>query len=175
MVPRYEGYSLDDNGLLRFNKIIYVSPNDELRILILSEALQAIYMAHPRVTKMKKDLKPLFFWKGLKVDIVSFIMRCLECQQVKAEHRHPKGLLQPESKWEVISMEFIIGFPLMTRRYDSSFVVVDTLTKSAHFIPVCTMYKEPDIARLFIIDILRLHGVPKRNISDRISVFTGRF
>jgi hypothetical protein len=76
-------------------------------------------MAHPGVTKMKADLKPLFFWKGMKADIVSYVVRCLECQQVKDEHRHPTGLLQPhvipESKWEVISMEFIIGFPLMDK------------------------------------------------------------
>jgi hypothetical protein len=78
----------------------------------------------------------------MKVDIVNYVARCLECQQVKAEHRHPSGLLQPhairESKWEVISMDFIVGFPLTTSRNDSIFIVVDTLTKSAHFIPMCT-------------------------------------
>jgi hypothetical protein len=76
-------------------------------------------MAHPGVTKMREDLKPLFFWKGMKEDIVNYVARCLECQQVKVEHRHPVGLLQPhaipESKWEVISMDFIVGFPLTTR------------------------------------------------------------
>jgi hypothetical protein len=179
MVPRYEGYSLDSDGLLRFRGRIYVPPNDELRMLILSEAHRAVYMAHPGVTKMRADLKPLFFWKGMKADIVNFVARCLECQQVKAEHRHPAGLLQPhaipESKWEVISMDFIVGLPLTARRHDSIFVVVDTLTKSAHFIPVRTTYQAPDIARVFISEIVRLHGVPKKIISDRGSVFTGRF
>jgi hypothetical protein len=66
MVPRYEGYSFDNDRLLRYNNIIYVPPNDELRSLILSEAHRAVYMAHPGVTKMKEDLKPLFFWKGMK-------------------------------------------------------------------------------------------------------------
>jgi hypothetical protein len=148
-------------------------------MLILSEAHRAVYMAHPGVTKMRADLKPLFFWKGMKADIVNFVARCLECQQVKAEHRHPRGLLQPhaipESKWEVISMDFIVGLPLTARRHDSIFVVVDTLTKSAHFIPVRTTYQAPDIARVFISEIVRLHGVPKKIISDRGSVFTGRF
>jgi hypothetical protein len=136
-------------------------------------------MAHPGVTKMKEDLKPLFFWKGMKVDIVSYMARCLECQQVKDEHRHPTGLLQPhvipKLKWEVISMEFIVGFPLMARRHDSIFVVVDTLTKSAHFIPVRTTYQVPDIARVFVSKIVRLHGIPRRIISDRGSMFTGWF
>jgi hypothetical protein len=72
--------------------------------------------------KMKEDLKPLFFSKGMKNDIVNYMEICLECQQVKVEHRHPVGLLQPqaipESKWELISMDFIIGFPLTKRRHD---------------------------------------------------------
>jgi hypothetical protein len=128
---------------------------------------------------MKEDLKPLFFWKGMKADIVSYVARCLECQQVKVEHRHPAGLLQPhvipESKWEVISMDFIVGFPLTERRHDSIFVVVDTLMKSAHFIPVHTTYQVPDIARVFVSDIVRLHGVPRIIISNRGSMFTGQF
>jgi transposase InsO family protein len=72
-------------------------------------------------------------------------------------------------------MDFIVGLPLTARRHDSIFVVVDTLMKSAHFIPVRTMYQAPDIVRVFISEIVRLHGVPKRIISDRGSVFTVRF
>jgi hypothetical protein len=61
MVPRYEGFYFDSDGLLRFKGRIYIPPNDELRMLILSEAHRAVYMAHPGVTKMRVDLKPLFF------------------------------------------------------------------------------------------------------------------
>jgi hypothetical protein len=61
MVPRYEGFSFDSDGLLRFRSRIYVPPNDELRMLILSKAHRAVYRAHPGVTKMRADLKPLFF------------------------------------------------------------------------------------------------------------------
>jgi hypothetical protein len=63
-------------------------------------------------------------------------------------------------------MDFIVGFPLMARRHDSIFFVVDTLTKSDHFIPVHMTYQAPDIARFFMSDIVRLHGMPKRIISD---------
>ena len=83
MIPRYEGYSLDNDELLRYNGWIYVPPNDEMRNLILNEAHRVVYMAHPRVTKMKEDLKPIFFWKGTKTDIVNCVARCLECNQVK--------------------------------------------------------------------------------------------
>ena len=69
---------------MRFKGWIYVPPNDELRILILREAHRGVYMAHPVVTKMRADLKPLFFWKGMKADILNFVARCLESQQVKA-------------------------------------------------------------------------------------------
>ena len=72
-------------------------------------------------------------------------------------------------------MDFIVGLPLTARRHDSIFVLVDTLTKSAHFIPVRATYQTPDIARVFISEIVRLHGVPKKIISNRGSVFTGRF
>jgi hypothetical protein len=136
-------------------------------------------MAHLGVTKMRADLKSLFIWKGMKADIVNYVARCLECQQVKDEHRHRAGLLQPhtipESKWDVILMDFIVGFPLTVKRHNSIFIVVDALVKSAHFIPMCKTYQAPDIYRVFISDIVRLHGVPKRIISDRGSVFTGQF
>ena len=135
---------MDNDGLLRFKGRIDVPPNNGLRSLILNEAHRAIYMAQPRVTNMREELKPLLLWKVMKVDIVNYVARCLECQQVKDENRHIGGLLQPhaipESKWEVISMDFIVGFPLTARRHDSIFVVVYTLMKSAHFILVCMTY-----------------------------------
>jgi transposase InsO family protein len=179
MIPIYVGYSLDSDGLLRYNGRIYVPPNDELRNLILNKAHRVVYMVHPGVTKMKADLKPLLFWKGIKNDIVNYVARCLEFQQVKAKHVHPTGILQPhaipESKWEVISMDLIVGFPLTTRRNDYIFVVVNTLMKSTHFIPVRTTYQAPDIARIFVNEIVRFHGVPRKIISDRGSIFSGHF
>jgi hypothetical protein len=79
MVPRFEGYSFDSKGLLRFRGRVYEPPNDELRMLIQSETRRAVYMAHPGVTNMRADLKPMFFWKGMKADIVNLMARCLEC------------------------------------------------------------------------------------------------
>jgi hypothetical protein len=70
-------------------------------------------------------------------------------------------------------MDFIVGLLLTTRRHDSIFVVVDTLTKNEHFISMCTTYQEPYIASVFISEIVRLHGVPRRIISDRGSMFRG--
>jgi hypothetical protein len=79
-----EGYTLDSGRLLSYNGRICVPPNDEMKKLMLIEAHRVVYMAHPGVTKMKTNLKPLFFWKGMKNDIVNYVARCLECQQVNA-------------------------------------------------------------------------------------------
>jgi hypothetical protein len=178
-VPKFEGYTLENDRWVRYNNRICIPTNDELRISISSKAHRVVYMAHLGVTKMKIDLKTLFFWKGMKADIDSYMVRCLECQQVKAEHRHQVGLLQPhiipQSKWEVILTDFIFGFPLTARRHDSIFMIVDTLTKSTHFIPIRMMYQVPNIARFFVSKIVRLHGVPKMIISNRESMFTRRF
>jgi hypothetical protein len=77
MVPKFEGFYMDNEGLMKFNNWIYVPPNDELRNLILKEDHKEVYMAHPGVTKMRVDLKPLFYWKGMKEDIVKYVSRCL--------------------------------------------------------------------------------------------------
>jgi hypothetical protein len=170
MVPKFEGFTMENDVSLRIKGRTYIPPNDGLRSLILNKAHRAVCMAHPGVTKMRADLKPLFLWKGMKADTVKYVDRCLKCQQVKAKHRHPVGLIQPhtipELKWEVISMDFIVGFPLTARIHDLIFVLVDTLTKSAHFIPMLTTYQAPDIARVYISEIVRLHGEPKRIIFD---------
>jgi hypothetical protein len=103
---------------------------------------------------MYENMRKLFFWVGMKHNIVHFIAKCLECQQVKGDHHHPTGLLQPHvvpmSKWEVISMNFFVRFPLTSHRHNSILVIVDKLTKSAHFILVRDTYDITDVARVFV-------------------------
>jgi hypothetical protein len=119
LVPKFEGFTVDNDELIRCNNQIYIPPNEELRILILNKAHSEVYMAHPRVTKMRAYLKPLFFCKGIKAGIVNYVAKCLEFQQVKTEHINQARLLQrnaiQESKWEVILMDFNVGFLLRTR------------------------------------------------------------
>ena len=96
---------------------------------------------------------------------------CMKCMQVKVEHQHPASLLQPLAvpkwKWEVVSMHFITGLPMTWRQHDSIMVVVDKLTKEVHFIPVKSTYETGDIAKIFMKEIFKLHGLPKEIISDR--------
>jgi hypothetical protein len=123
--------------------------------------------------------KKLFYWPRMKKDIADYLAKCLECQQVKVEYIHPTGMLQPlpipEWKWETISMDFITGIPKSTKHNDAIMVVVDKLSKVAHFILVKSTCKVIYIANIFMKEIFRLHGMPKEIISDRDTKFTSNF
>ena len=112
----------------------------------------------------------------MKTEVAEYIARCFECQQVKTKHQQPASLLQPlpipSCKWEIISLYFITGLPKNQNQNDSIMVVVDKLSKAAHFIPVKTTFKAANIADIFRKQIFRLHGVPKVIISDRDPKFT---
>src|SRR6266508_6234499 len=128
---------------------------------------------------MYQDLKTNYWWDGMKADIAAFVARCDICQRVKAEHQRPAGLLQPLPipvwKWDEISMDFIVGLPRTPKGHDSIWVIVDRLTKVAHFIPVRITFGGDKYAQLYVDHILRLHGVPSRIVSDRGPQFTARF
>jgi hypothetical protein len=115
----------------------------------------------------------------MKKDVFDYITRCMECQKVKVEHRHPVGLLQPlpipEKKWEVITMDFITGLPKTNKQHDSIMVVVEKLTKAAHFVPVKTMHTITNIADIFMKEIVRLHGIYRTIVSDKDTNFTSNF
>jgi hypothetical protein len=102
--------------------------------------------------------------------VAAHVAMCDVCQRVKAEHQRPAGLLHPlkipEWKWEEIGMDFITGLPCTQKGY-AIWVIVDRLTKVAHFIPVKTTYKGSQLAELYMARIVCLHGVPKKIVSDR--------
>ncbi|WVZ80919.1 hypothetical protein U9M48_028353, partial [Paspalum notatum var. saurae] len=169
----------DEQGTVWYKNRICVPDVDSIKKLILSEAHDTAYSIHPGSTKMYHDLKERFWWYGMKRAVAEYVAVCDTCQRVKAEHQRPAGLLQPlkipEWKWEEISMDFIVGLPRTQKGYNSIWVVVDRLTKVAHFILVNTTYSGARLAELYISRIVCLHGVPKRIISDRGSQFTSRF
>jgi len=165
--------------MLYFNKKLYVPNSNNLKNLILDEFHTSHYTGHPGYQKMVTALRKDYFWPRMKKQVIEYLARCLECQQIKAEHQHPAGLLQPlpipEWKWETISMDFITGLPQTRKNHDSIMVVVDKLSKEAHFIPVHSTYKAVQIAHLFMQNVFRLHGLPKVIISDRDVKFTSTF
>ncbi|CAJ2628780.1 unnamed protein product [Trifolium pratense] len=172
-------FSVSADGAILYEGRLCVPNDTELKQLILSEAHKSGFSIHPGSTKMYHDLKKDYWWPGMKTEIAEFVARCIVCQQVKIEHQKPAGLLQPleipQWKWEQITMDFVSGLPRTKKGHDSIWVIVDRLTKSAHFIAVKTTFKAPKYAELFISKIVKLHGVPLSIVSDRDARFTSRF
>ncbi|XP_071928130.1 uncharacterized protein [Coffea arabica] len=164
-------FKLGSEGVLRFRDRIVIPADEEIRKEILEESHRSKYTIHPGVTKMYHDVKSLYWWEGLKKDVAEYVQKCLTCQQVKAEHQKPSGLLQPleipEWKWEHITMDFVTGLPKSQKGFDAIWVIVDRLTKSAHFLPVSMSFSLEKLVKLYTEEILRLHGIPVSIVSDR--------
>jgi ribonuclease HI len=165
------GFRVDDKGTLWYENRICVPRNGDFRQIIMDEAHNSACSIHPGSTKMYMDIRQRYWWYGMKADIARFVAHCDTCRRIKAEHQKPAGLLQPLPipvwKWDEVGMDFVVGLPRIQKGHDSIWVVVDRLTKSAHFIPVRTNYGGEKLAKLYIENIVRLHGVPSRIVSDR--------
>jgi hypothetical protein len=172
-------FNISDDGVLKFGNRLCVPNDPSIKNDILEEAHRSPYTMHPGSTKMYRDLRETFWWNNMKREIAQFVEQCLTCQQVKVEHQRPSGLLQslpiPEWKWEHISMDFVSGLPRSPKGHDAIWVMVDRLTKSAHFIPIRMNYSLDQLAQLYIEEIVRLHGIPVSIVSDRDPRFTSRF
>ncbi|GJY81255.1 putative reverse transcriptase domain-containing protein, partial [Tanacetum coccineum] len=121
----------------------------------------------------------LYWWPNMKAIITEYVGKCLTCSRVKAECQKPSGLLvQPEIpmwKWERITMDFVTKLPKTSIGHDTIWVIVDRLTKSAHFIPTRATDSMETLTRLYIKEIVSRHGVPISISSDHDSHFTSRF
>lgn len=172
-------FQLDDQGVLWLEGKLCVPAEITLREEVMKEAHDSPFSIYPGSTKMYKDLKQHFWWNGMKRDVAEFIAKCFTCQLVKIEHQRPSGMLKPLEiptwKWENICMDFVIGLPRTLKKNDTIWVVVDRLTKSAHFLPIQESFKVDQLAILFRDEIIRMHGVPVSIVSDRDPRFTSRF
>ncbi|KAL0560205.1 hypothetical protein IC582_000605 [Cucumis melo] len=172
-------FSISSDGGLLFERRLCVPSDSAVKTELLSEAHSSPFSMHPGSTKMYQDLKRVYWWRNMKREVAEFVSRCLVCQQVKAPRQKPAGLLQPlsipEWKWENVSMDFIIGLPRTLRGFTVIWVVVDRLTKSAHFVPGKSTYTASKWAQLYMSEIVRLHGVPVSIVSDRDARFTSKF
>jgi hypothetical protein len=123
---------------------LVVPRREALKKKILDEAHMSRYSIHPGSTKMYHNLRQQFWGMRMKHEAARYISECDTCQKVKADYMKPGGLLQPlsilEWKWGDISMDFIVDLPMMARKFDSIWVIVDRLSKSTHFIPIHTRY-----------------------------------
>jgi hypothetical protein len=173
------GFTEDGQVVLWYKGRICVPNVKKLKYKIRREAHESAYSIHPGGNKRYHDLKTTYWWYGMKRDVIEYVALCDTCQRVKVEHQRLARLLQPlqvpEWKWEEIIMDFIVCLPRTQSGYDSIWVIVDRLTKVAHFIPVKTTYSRPQLVQLYMLRIVCFHGVPKKIVSNRGTQFTLKF
>nr|GFA16525.1 reverse transcriptase domain-containing protein [Tanacetum cinerariifolium] len=128
---------------------------------------------------MYQDMKKLYWWPNMKADIATYVRKCLTCAKVKAEHQRPSGLLvRPEIpvwKWDNITMDFVTKLPKSPQGYDTIWVIVDKLTKSAIFAPMREIDPLEKLEKLYLKEMVARHGIPVSIICDRNPRFASRF
>ncbi|GJV51498.1 putative reverse transcriptase domain-containing protein [Tanacetum coccineum] len=167
------------DGTLCLNNRSWLPCYGDLRTLVMHESHKSKYSIHPGFDKMYQDLKQLYWWPNMKANIATYVSKCLTCSKVKAEHQKPSGLLVqpeiPEWKWEKITMDFVTKLPKTTNSYDTIWVIVDRITKSAHFLPMRENDPMEKLMKLYMKEVVTRHGVPVSIISDRDGRFTSLF
>lgn len=175
--PNSQGYTLSD-GVIRYKQKIWVGACTTLQTKIISAFHSSALGGHSGSQDTYQRIKKLFLWDGLKTHVESFVKQCSVCQQAKHELCKQPGFLNPlpipSEAWRDISMDFIEALPKVNV-YSVILVVVDRFTKYAHFLPVKHPYTAQSIARLFLDNIVKLHGMPHTIVSDRDKVFTSTF
>ncbi|GKF11285.1 putative reverse transcriptase domain-containing protein [Tanacetum coccineum] len=157
-------FEQQDAGEIYFFDRIWIPSVVGVRKLIMDEAYTSRYSVHPGADKMYYDLRDLYWWPGMKRDIAEYVSKCLTCSKIKVEHQKPSRFLPqpeiPEWKWEKITMDFVTKLPKSISGHDTIWVVVDRLTKSAHFLPIREDYKTEKLAKIYTNKIVARHGVP---------------
>ncbi|GJU19517.1 putative reverse transcriptase domain-containing protein [Tanacetum coccineum] len=167
------------DGTLCLNGRSWLPCYGDLRTVIMHESHKSKYSIHPGSDKMYQDMKKLYWWPNMKADIATYVNKCLTCAKVKAEHQRPSGLLVqpkiPEWKWDNITMDFVTKLPKTSQGYDTIWVIVDRLTKSAIFTPIRETDPLDKLARLYLKEVVTRHGIPVSIICDRDPRFASNF
>nr|GEX89766.1 putative reverse transcriptase domain-containing protein [Tanacetum cinerariifolium] len=152
------------NGTLCLNDRSWLPCYGDLRSMIMHESHKSKYSIHPGSKKMYQDMKKLYRCPNMKADIATYVSKCLTCAKVKAKHQRPTKLLVqpaiPVLKWDNITMDFITKLPKSSQGFDTIWVIVDRLTKSAHFLPIRENDPMDKLARLYLDRIVTRHGAP---------------
>lgn len=173
------------DGLWWFGHRVVVPDAAGLRQGILYELHDAPYSGHPGVSKTLKAVQAMYWWATWRKDVENYVLACPSCQRNKASNQKPGGLLMPlpipQQLWDSVSMDFISQLPRTPARenckqgYDAILVFVDRLSKMVHLVPTFTTVTAIGTARLFASAVFARHGLPKDIVTDRGSVFTGKF
>ncbi|GJS06076.1 reverse transcriptase domain-containing protein [Tanacetum coccineum] len=167
------------DGTLCLNGRSWLPCYGDLRTVIMHESHKSKYSIHPGSDKMYQDMKKLYWWPNMKANIATYVSKCLTCAKVKAEHKRPSGLLVqpdiPEWKWDNITMDFVTKLPKSSQGYDTIWVIVDRLTKSAIFMPMRETDPLDKLARMYLKEVVTKHGIPVSIICDRDPRFSSNF
>lgn len=161
-----------------YKDCLYLYKNSQLKQKVLLELHTSPLGGHSRFLKNDQRVKKDFFGDGLKYDIQKFVAKCLVCQQNKVDTIKTPSLLQPlaipSQRWEEVSMDFIMGLP-KSEGNSVIMMVVDTLTKYAHFCALSHPFNASTVAISFVEIVQKLHGTPKIIVSDKDPIFTRNF
>ncbi|GJS18817.1 putative reverse transcriptase domain-containing protein [Tanacetum coccineum] len=167
------------DGSLCLNNQSWIPCFGDLRSWIMHEFHKSKYSIHSGSDKMYQDLKKLYWWPNMKVEITIYVSKCLMCAKVKIKYQKLSGLLvQPEIpqwKWENITMDFMTKLPKTATGQDAIWVIVDRLTNAAHFLPMQEDVTLEKLTRQYLKEVVSRHGVPVSIISDRDGRFTSHF
>ncbi|MCO5604204.1 hypothetical protein L7F22_058366 [Adiantum nelumboides] len=162
------GYSLREGYLMRKTMLCVTQP---FREKVMTKCQCPPYTGHCGIATTMKGVERYFYWPRLKKDVEEFVRSCLVCQKVKFDTHKAQGLLQPlpipTRPGESIAMDFIFDLPRTQSGHDGIWTIIDRFNKLAHFVPVKKTVKPDHLARLFVTQIFRLHGMPETIVSDR--------
>ncbi|GJY73108.1 putative reverse transcriptase domain-containing protein, partial [Tanacetum coccineum] len=165
------------DGTLCLNGRSWLPCYGDLRTVIMHESHKSKYSIHPGSDKMYQDIKKLYWWPNKKANIATYVSKCLTCAKVKAEHQRPSGLLvQPEIpqwKWDNIMMDFVMKLPKSSQGYNTIWVIVDRLTKSAIFVPI--RETNPMEKLVYLKEVVTRHEIPVSIICDHDPRFASSF
>lgn len=166
------------NGLLMHKGLIYIPNLADIKLRILQEHHDTPTAGHPGQAKTFELVTHNYSWPGLRKYIREYVAGCDQCARCKPSRHKPYGELcplpVPPAPWTSVSLDFVVQLPT-SRGYTAILVVVDRLTKMAHFIPTINEVDAPLTAQLYLEHVYKLHGLPQDLVSDRGSVFTSRF
>nr|GEW50323.1 putative reverse transcriptase domain-containing protein [Tanacetum cinerariifolium] len=167
------------DGTLCLNGKSWLPCYGDMRTVIMHESHKSKYSIHLGSDKMFQDMKKLYWWPNMKANITTCVSKCLACAKVKGEHQRPLGLLvQPKIpiwKWDNITMDFVTKLPKLPQGYDTIWVIVDRLTKSAIFVPMRETNTIEKLARMYLKEVVARHGLPILIICDPDPIFASIF
>ena len=175
---RSDPVQVKDGRLVHGDRIFV--PNDEaLRTRIMRECHDSSLGGHLGKEKTIDQIKRRFYWPGMDAMIQKYVTSCDACQRNKPSQQSPMGLLRPlpipERPWQQVSMDLITALPKSKSGNDAIVVFVDKLTKMVHYVATTTSVTAPQLATIFMREVVRLHGVPESILSDRDPRFTAHF